>query len=181
MITFLLTVALSSSFITTQNSRPVQAESLLYNLTCIVRGLISTDCPSGTEQPPPTQNPKTPPPSGTDTSGGTTPSNNQPTDTSQSIEMNQELLTQLPTIPEMKPALFESGTGNFVLPSARGVSSVSANVLGASDTAALSTTPHGWNIVGVPWYWWMLAITGVAGLYVVVRSFVTRSFVGIVK
>jgi hypothetical protein len=171
MMTFLLTVALSSSFITIQNSRPTQAESLLYTVTCIVGGLVSYNCPSNTKPTPPPEQPTQTQPTNTQ----------QTTDTSQTIEMNQELLTQLPTIPEVKPVLFESGTENFVLPTARGVSTVSRGVLGVSDTPALRATSQGWNIIGVPWYWWMLAISGVAGLYVAARAFINRSSVGIVE
>jgi hypothetical protein len=95
--------------------------------------------------------------------------------------MNEELLTQLPNIPEVEPVLIGAGVEDFVLPSSRGVSSVSPSVLGTSDTASLRATSHGWNIVGVPWYWWILAISGVAGLYVAVKAFINKSFLGIVK
>jgi hypothetical protein len=179
---FLLTVALTSSFITIQNSRPTQAESLLNSLTCVVKGILSYDCPSNDKPKETTQEPQnSPPTSETGPSGNTSPSNDQTANTPQTIEMDEELLTGFPTIPEVKPVLLVSAADNFVLPNARGVSSVSTGVLGVSDSAALTATSEGWNIVGIPWYWWMLGMGGVAGLYVAVRSLITKSTIGIVK
>ena len=165
-----------------QNSRPTQAESLLYTVGCVVKGLLSSNCPTNNPQqtnPAPSEQPQ-PPPDTPTTTEPTTPTG-QPQPSTQPIELTQEVQAQLPKIPEVKTQPYGSSVSGFVLPSARGFSTSSASVLGARDIAPIRATSQGWSIVGVPWYWWLVTLGGVVGLYFGVKALIDRSFLMIVE
>lgn len=175
---FLLTVVLASSFITIQSSRPTQAESLLYRVTCVVRGLLLTDCPTTTQTTPPPEQPQTTSPADTSPSGNN-PSTSPVAPTQngggmESIDLDATLTTELPGIPEVPSSL--DSTNNLVFPGTRGVTTASVGVLGARDTTPLSATQQGWSIYGVPWYWWLLTLGGMVGLYFGAKLFIDKLF-----
>lgn len=179
---FLLTVVLSSSFISIQSSRPAQAESLLYTVGCVVGSLLSRDCPPSQTKPQPNPPPKEtqPSPPSEPTTSPDSPSAQQPTNNPAPVELDDALTAQLPTIPELHKGL-NAGSSTFVLPNVRAPQYPSAQVLGAHDAMPLRATTEGWRIYGFAWYWWLIALGSVVGAYIGIKFLITKSFLGIVK
>lgn len=181
----MLTVALTSSYITIQNSRPTQAESLLYRLGCVVDNLLLGNCPPSSSQTKPTEEPAPDP--AQNNSGGTTgqsgdTNRSQPTITPEPIEFNETPLP-LSAVPSVENMSAKKGVLSSVyqLPSSSG-NAASADVLGVQRHApVIAATRHGWEILGIAWYWWTVGILGVTGLYMAVKLLLTKSSLGIVK
>lgn len=177
---FLLAVIGASTLLSLSSPRPAQAEGLLYGLTCTVGGLLGRSCERAPESPAP------PPPA----SGGTNNETDQPTSggsvspaspapTTQAlpspdpVELNQELLDEMPAI-----ASADSVNSRYTFPAH--VAPVlytgdTAAVLGQSATGPIEASQHGWKILGVSWVWWlaMIALVG-AGVYFSKRIFSYR-------
>lgn len=181
----MLTVALTSSYITIQNSRPTQAESLLYRLGCVVDNLLLGNCPPSSSQTKPSQEPAPAPTQ--NTSGGARTgsgevSPQQPTMTPEPIEFNETPLP-LSAVPPVDNMSTKKGilSSVYQLPSSSG-NAASADVLGVQrDAPVIAATRHGWEILGIAWYWWTVGILGVTGLYMAVKLLLTKSSLGIVK
>lgn len=181
----MLTVALTSSYITIQNSRPTQAESLLYRLGCVVDNLLLGTCPPTSSQTKPSKEPAPAPTQ--NTSGGTTGgseevSPQQPTITPEPIEFNETPLPLASVQPLENMGTKKSALSSvYQFPSSSG-NTASADVLGVQrDAPVLAATSHGWEILGIAWYWWTVGILGVTGLYMAVKLLLTKSYLGIVK
>lgn len=179
----MLTVVLTSSYITIQNSRPAQAESLLYRVGCAVETLLTGSCLANSSETEPNQQPTSPATPNNTTESPEQPvstTGEQPTTAPQPIEFNQSLYEMLPTISPVKDMYTDYVAYTF--PSFQSGNGDRSSVLGAQDSGALiAATRHGWEIIGVAWYWWVTALASIVGLSVGIKLLLTKSLLGIVK
>lgn len=70
----------------------------------------------------------------------------------------------------------------YAFPDFHGVGEGQSDVLGVQDNGAvLTATQHGWEILGVAWYWWATMLVGAAGLSLGAKLLLAKSSLGIVK
>ncbi|MFZ3009677.1 MAG: hypothetical protein WA030_01495 [Candidatus Microsaccharimonas sp.] len=98
--------------------------------------------------------------------------------------MSQTLLSDLPSIPEVDAAhrstdqsLFDYST--YVL----GVNRRYGVVSTVKDAHArpFQASAEGWKIIGVAWYWWVVTIGGIVGLYYLIKFIINKSLLGVAK
>lgn len=189
---FLLAVIGASTFLTLSNPRPAQAEGLFYNLRCSMVKMLGRPCQPTVA--PTTQPPVTPVPSegsGTDTdknkednsnpkpvSGGTTskpmttssssqaspPSVNAQQVTPAPIELDDELLEEIPPIARVQSTGTSYSFPAHVAPLIQ--SGDNSAVLSSATTPPVEAGEGGWSVCGVSWVWWLgAAVSLIAGLY----------------
>jgi len=171
------------------SSRPTQAESLLYNVGCLVRTIVRVDCAPSSTAPAPSQNQTTP--STPSQTSPAAPSNTpapspQPLPTTpEPIELEAETLPPLPAMDDPAtlsarslpaPANYSASVG----PTIRTTTNPAA-VLGVRQVSTIQATNEGWRILGMAWYWWLLIIAIIIVVQALIRRFFYKSFIAVVK
>jgi len=190
---FLFLVLVSASSLVLINSRPSYAESpsLLGTVRCVLRTVLLTECaPSDTPAPlapTPAPAPSSPSPAQSPSSGSTANASSAQAATStpaagavagaQDVALPDTALTNYPNIRSLTPA---SSTG-YALNDSNYLAyfnSYSPYALAAGQEAAASglveASADGWKILGVAWYWWVVAAALLVAFITSVRRMILR-------